>query len=69
VPSIGAMNVDRTLVHGHATANEVPRLNLAPRGYTGLPVRRLARVLAGRLEPTPALLPGHVSSGRTQRPG
>ena len=39
------------------------------RRYTGLPVRRLARVLAGRLEPTPALLPGHVSSGRTQRPG
>ena len=40
-----------------------------PSGYTGLPVRRLARMLAGRLEPTPAFLPGHVSSGRTQRPG
>ena len=34
-------------------------------GYAGLPIRRLAGVLAGRLEPTPDLLPGAVSSGRT----
>ena len=55
--------MDRTLVNHHATGNEVP----PPwyRGYVGLPVRRLAGVLAGRLEPTPALLPRHVSSGRT----
>src|SRR6266849_2454460 len=29
----------------------------------------MRKLLAGRLEPTPAFLPGHVSSGRTQRPG
>ena len=53
--------VDRTLVHRHATGNEVPPPLY--RGYAGLPVRRLAGVLAGRPEPTPALPPGHVSSG------
>src|SRR3989442_11045855 len=50
-------------VKHHATGNEVPQAEYT--GYAGLPIRRLAGVLAGRLEPTPDLLPGPASSGRT----
>src|SRR5437016_7181723 len=53
-------------VKHHATGNEVPPAEYT--GYAGLPIRRLAGVLAGRLEPTPDLLPGPVSSGRTLSP-
>src|SRR6266700_6226745 len=53
-------------VNHHATGNEVPQAEYT--GYAGLPIRRLAGVLAGRLEPTPDLLPGSVSSGRILNP-
>jgi hypothetical protein len=51
------------MVNRHATGNEVPPPEYS--GYAGLQVRRLAGVVAGRLEPTPALLPGLIGSGRT----
>src|SRR6185436_1756255 len=50
-------------VKHHATGNEIPPAEYTR--YAGLPIRRLAGVLAGRLEPTPDLLPGPASSGRT----
>src|SRR6266516_5160379 len=53
-------------VKHHATGNEVPPAEYT--GYAGFPIRGLAGVLAGRLEPTPDLLPGPVSSGRTLSP-
>ena len=53
-------------VKHHATGNEVPQAEYT--GYAGFPIRRLAGVLAGRLESTPDLLPGSVSSGRILSP-
>ena len=41
-------------VKHHATGNEVPPAEYT--GYAGLPIRRLAGVLAGRMGPTPDLL-------------
>src|SRR5207249_222228 len=67
LPSLRAMHVwTARWVKYHATGNEVPPAEYT--GYAGFPIRRLAGVLAGRLEPTPDLLPGSVSSGRTLSP-
>src|SRR5207247_9267762 len=67
VPGLRGMHVwTARWVKHHATGNEVPPAEYT--GYAALPIRRLAGVLAGRLEPTPHLLPGSVSSGRTLSP-
>jgi len=47
----------------HADGDEIPSPSRT--GGTGLPVRRLARVLAGRLGQTPDVLPGDAGEGQT----
>src|SRR5437879_1637652 len=57
----GCVDVVRSV--GHATGNEIPQ---APHtSFTGLPFRRLAGVLAGRLGPIPVVLSGAGSQAPT----
>jgi len=64
LPGVRAMHVwTAGWVKHHATGNEIPPAEYT--GYAGLPIRRLAGVLAGLLVPTPDLLPGPASSDRT----
>src|SRR5713226_10622415 len=47
----------------HATGNQIPPPSNA--SYDGLPLRRLAGVLARRLDPEPFVLPGHGGAAPT----
>ena len=57
------MNVLTRSCQRRAIGNEIPPPSHARR--VGLPLRRLAGVLAGRLDPAPFVLPGHGGAAPT----
>src|SRR5438046_2891989 len=52
-----------TAVNRHAIGNEISAPSHT--SHDGLPLRRLAGVLAGRLDPAPFVLPGHGGAAPT----